>query len=226
MALIYVYDDYTDRVERYERSLYEPMPYNNGTLTVQEFRGVSCSQVLWTSRATMEAWNATREAFGASIPVGYAFRRIWEGGHGNQSQHYAGTSFDVGQRLSNAERNRLRTLASNLGVWTYVEPAYLTPTWVHFDRRFPNPACSAGYPLLRRADSNQYVFVLQDALNAIGYWTNGLEGIFGRVTEMAVEQFQRDSGLVADGVVGCATWQALTARARGIGQTSTVVDGC
>ena len=44
-------------------------------------------------------------------------------GHGNQSQHYAGTAFDVGQRLSNSERNRLRTSAINSGIWAYVEPA-------------------------------------------------------------------------------------------------------
>ena len=56
-------------------------------------------------------------------------------GHGNQSQHYAGTAFDVGQRLSNSERNRLRTSAINSGIWAYVEPASLTPTWVHFDKR-------------------------------------------------------------------------------------------
>ena len=28
-------------------------------------------------------------------PGGYAFRRIWEGGHGTRSQHYAGVAFDV-----------------------------------------------------------------------------------------------------------------------------------
>lgn len=52
------------------------------------------------------------------------------GGHGTQSQHYAGVAFDVGQRLSNADRNRLRNSAINSGIWSYVEPAYLTPTWV------------------------------------------------------------------------------------------------
>ena len=64
-----------------------------------------------------------------------------KGGHGNQSQHYAGVAFDAGQTLSNAERNNLRNVAINSGVWSYVEPAYLTPTWVHFDKRFGKPAC-------------------------------------------------------------------------------------
>ena len=57
-------------------------------------------------------------------------------GHGNQSQHYAGVAFDVGQRLTQAQRTRLWNSANNSGVWYYVEPISLTPTWVHFDKRF------------------------------------------------------------------------------------------
>ena len=53
-----------------------------------------------------------------------------------QSQHYAGVAFDVGQTLTSAQRNRLWQTAKNSGVWTYVEPISITPTWVHFDRRF------------------------------------------------------------------------------------------
>lgn len=53
-----------------------------------------------------------------------------------QSQHYAGVAFDVGQTLSPAQRTRLWNSANNSGVWYYVEPISLTPTWVHFDKRF------------------------------------------------------------------------------------------
>ena len=49
-----------------------------------------------------------------------------------QSQHYAGVSFDVGQKLTNAQRTAMRNTAINSGVWSYVEPAYLTPTWEIF----------------------------------------------------------------------------------------------
>ena len=58
------------------------------------------------------------------------------GGHGTQSQHYAGVAFDVGQNLSNSQRAVLRNSASSSGLWTYVEPVSISPTWVHFDRRF------------------------------------------------------------------------------------------
>ncbi len=38
---------------------------------------------------------------------------------------------------------------------------------------------------------------------------NQIDGIFGAVTKAAVEQFQRDSHLGVDGIVGPATWAAL-----------------
>lgn len=107
------------------------MPYNtNGTLRVREFRGTSKSNILWTTKRTMQSWNSQRYIYGSPIPVGFAFKRPYEGGHGNQSQHYAGVAFDVGQTLTSTQRTRLWNSAKNSGVWYYVEPISLTPTWV------------------------------------------------------------------------------------------------
>ena len=117
MAKLFVYDGYTDRFLVYP-SLKEsdPMPYaTGGTLTVREFRGSSAANVLWTTTAAMEAWNLTRRRYGAGIPVGYAFKRIWEGGHGTTSQHYAGVAFDVGQRSSAANRRKIHAAATATG---------------------------------------------------------------------------------------------------------------
>ena len=129
MARLLVYDAYENKVYTYS-SLNEndPMPYSTGTtLTVREFRGRSNSPVLWTTIAAMEAWNLTRRKYGRGIPVGYAFRRIWEGGHGTRSQHYAGVSFDVGQRLSQTQRTAIYRAARSTGAWGYVEPLSQTP---------------------------------------------------------------------------------------------------
>ena len=114
MAKIIIFNNDTNRMETYYRGENERMPYNsNRTLTVGEFRGSSNSQTLWTTKRAMQSFNTTRFLFGAQIPVGFAFKRPWEGGHSNQSQHYAGLAFDAGQILSNSERNRLRNTAIN-----------------------------------------------------------------------------------------------------------------
>ncbi len=135
MAKILVFNNDTDRMETYYRGEDEPMPYNaNGTLKVREFRGTSKSNILWTTKRTMQSWNSQRYIFGSSIPVGFAFKRPYEGGHGNQSQHYAGTAFDVGQTLTRTRQNQLWNSANNSSIWSYVEPKSLTPTWVHFDK--------------------------------------------------------------------------------------------
>jgi hypothetical protein len=211
MAIVKVYNNDENRMETYYKDENEPMPYNTGnTLTVGEFRGSSRSDTLWTDKRTMQAWNRFRALYGKPISVGYAFKRPTEGGHTNQSQHYAGTSFDVGQNLSNAQRSQMRSLASNSGIWGYVEPVSISPTWVHFDRRSGSPACAAGgYPYLFSGSIGNYTLVLQDALNSVGFSTGGMDGIFGNATRNAVISFQRSRGLGADGIVGCGTWTRL-----------------
>lgn len=224
MAKIYVYNPATNVNEVYYRGLDEPMPYILGnSLTVREFRSNSNSNILWTDKRAMDAWNTLRRIWGKSIFVGFAFKRIWQGGHAPQSQHYAGVAFDIGQNLNSVERNQLRNAAYNSGAWSYVEPAYLTPTWVHVDKRTQTSACGAGFPPLRLGSKGVYVFVLQDALNAIGYSTGGLDGSFGNATRQAVINFQRANNINPDGIVGCSTWRAITSRANGIGRTPTVI---
>ncbi|MFR1807966.1 MAG: peptidoglycan-binding domain-containing protein, partial [Pygmaiobacter massiliensis] len=65
---------------------------------------------------------------------------------------------------------------------------------------------------------------LQDALNALGYSTKTLDGIFGNNTLTALKAFQRDNGLTADGICGCASWRKIANAAVGIGRTPTVID--
>lgn len=226
MPKIIVYNNDTDKMEVYYRDISERMPYNvDRTLTVREFKGASSSNTLWTTKRTMTSWNAQRALYGAPIPVGYAFRRSWEGGHAGQSQHYAGTAFDVGQRWTNREREILRTSAKNSGLWSYVEPVSISPTWVHFDRRQSPSACSSGgYPLIKRGSLSVYVLIAQDDLNTLGYGTRGLDGIFGTGTYNAVRMYQASRGLSVDGIIGCNTWRSLQENVIGTGRTTTTID--
>ena len=203
MAKLFVYDAFNNRFYTYNLNENDPMPYSyDSTLKLREFRGSSGANVLWTTTAAMEAWNLTRRTYGRSIPVGYAFKRIWEGGHGTTSQHYAGVAFDVGQSSGADARKAIY-------------------------RRYGKPACAktaAGYPTVRRGSRSTYVLVLQDALNALGYTTGTLDGVFGARTETALKGVQRRFGLTADGVCGCRSWKKITEAVVGIGRTATVID--
>lgn len=206
MAKILVYNNSINRMESYYRGEQEAMPYiSNRTLTVNEFRGSSDSDILWTDRRCMRAWNSFRYIYGRGIYVGFAFKRPVEGGHGILSQHYAGLAFDVGQNLNSSQRNAMRNLAISSGIWNYVEPASLTPRWVHFDER----QVASGYPILRQGSRGVYVCILQDSLNFLGYNTGGLDGVFGNKTSESVREYQKSKGLSQDGIVGNITWNRL-----------------
>ncbi|WP_242631575.1 peptidoglycan-binding protein [Sedimentibacter sp. zth1] len=221
---VLVYNDDKENMELYYLQEKDTMPYvTNGTLTVGEFRGSSDSPTIWTNRSVMECWNTLRERWGKPIGVKFAFKRIWEGGHGSQSQHYAGTAMDMAQTFTNEERDQLRILAEELGCWEYVEPAELTPVWVHVDKRLTPPACEAGYIKLALGSVNTNVLVLQDALNTLGFIGAGLDGIFGPGTKNAVKEYQESRDLDPDGVVGCETWQNITKEVKGTGMTDTTI---
>jgi hypothetical protein len=66
------------------------------------------------------------------------------------------------------------------------------------------------YTDLRQGDNLPMVGVLQHLLNRTGA-SLVPDGIFGPRTLAAVKNFQRPRGLVADGIVGQATWTRITA---------------
>jgi peptidoglycan hydrolase-like protein with peptidoglycan-binding domain len=65
-------------------------------------------------------------------------------------------------------------------------------------------------PILSTGSQGDWVYYLQQLLGQAGYDPGGFDGDFGNGTLAALESFQRDYGLVVDGVAGPATWAALT----------------
>ncbi len=72
--------------------------------------------------------------------------------------------------------------------------------------------------VLRRGDRGAVVEFLQTQLDKDGHRLTrqgkpgaGIDGAFGKMTDKAVRQFQRDEGLAVDGIVGPVTWDALIA---------------
>lgn len=69
---------------------------------------------------------------------------------------------------------------------------------------------SVGLPAYtRKGDSGSGVKSIQQILASTGYYAGKVDGIFGNITEQAVRNFQKDSGLVVDGIVGKATISVL-----------------
>ena len=64
-------------------------------------------------------------------------------------------------------------------------------------------------PTLREGSHGHEVLVLQQALQKAGYKIKSADGVFGKETERAVAEFQRDNKIKITGVVNNATWRAL-----------------
>lgn len=65
-------------------------------------------------------------------------------------------------------------------------------------------------PTVRRGSRGVYVKYLQEKLISKLYPAGTIDGIFGNATETAVREFQQENGLTVDGIVGPATWQAVS----------------
>ena len=63
--------------------------------------------------------------------------------------------------------------------------------------------------LYQGSTQTSYVRQLQTWLNQLGYDCGTVDGEFGYNTRQSVINFQTDAGLVADGIVGQATWKML-----------------
>jgi peptidoglycan hydrolase-like protein with peptidoglycan-binding domain len=70
---------------------------------------------------------------------------------------------------------------------------------------------SSTYSVLRLGDRSPDVRLLQERLSAENFYLGPINGVFGYETDSAVRQFQRERGLLVDGIVGQDTWAALEA---------------
>lgn len=79
-------------------------------------------------------------------------------------------------------------------------------------------------PTQRKGCRGEYVTLLQTKLVQLGYSLApyGVDGSYGNKTVEAVKAFQSDSGLIADGVCGPMTWDALDKAVPGKKYTATI----
>lgn len=83
-------------------------------------------------------------------------------------------------------------------------PGYGNVMQVTIDPSLPTPA-----PVLRSGAQGEDVWHLQERLQALGYLSGSVDGQFGPATKEAVQRFQQQHGLSADGIVGEETRELL-----------------
>ncbi len=203
--IIYVFNSLTNRFERYLLEPYDNMPYtDHNSLSVRAFCKNSRSYIAWTTIDTMHAWNSLYLLNYSSLSPTCGFRRICEGGHPPQSQHYSGTAFDISCNLYGTGSFHSETPPSSS---------------VHLSFSEEN---KYGYPTLSLGCIGVYVFVLQDALYSLGISPGALDGFFGSCTLNALYEFQHNASLNITGQADSRTWQKLTFLAAGIGNINKI----
>ncbi|MHB9094845.1 MAG: peptidoglycan-binding domain-containing protein [Eubacteriales bacterium] len=84
-------------------------------------------------------------------------------------------------------------------------------TWGALGVNCGGPPPPVHCPTLSIGSRGLPVSALQDLLRARGFNPGPSDGIFGPVTQAAVIAFQKNRGLIVDGIVGRQTWTALGA---------------
>lgn len=92
-----------------------------------------------------------------------------------------------------------------------LDKAYITADeWVMYAKGDINTKpTTEPLPVLKKGDQNEYVRNWQMFLNLNGYSCGNADGIFGPKTDAAVRKWQKDHGLVVDGIIGPKTWGSL-----------------
>ena len=119
--------------------------------------------------------------------------------NGEINRHHIGYYVGNGTVIE-AKGTQAGVVTSPLSRW------HETAHWLNVE--YENGVIYMNHPILKRGSSGDAVVELQNLLNQHGYGLNP-DGKFGAKTEEAVKDFQKQNGLVADGIVGDATWSML-----------------
>lgn len=78
----------------------------------------------------------------------------------------------------------------------------------------PADAATVTRPVLKLGSKGNWVLAAQRSMWGAGFWVGSLDGTFGALMQQAVWAVQKNRGLARDGLVGPATWEAITMKYR------------
>ena len=117
-----------------------------------------------------------------------------------------------------SEQRTINEIAPNQSQIGHTNRTSLRRTTSSRDRNLSsNTQTSLFRPILKLGDRGFDVILLQRILKALGYYTLDIDGDYGISTQLAVQNFQQQNNLLADGIVGFSTCNILKVK-------STTVD--
>lgn len=177
--------------------------------------GYACRQIAGTNRPSNHSWgtavdinapvNPRRRPLTTDLPV--KVRELWKDhgfrwGGDYQSSVPDPMHFEFMGKVADAVliEARLRRFLGNAG---HAPPPAPVP------RPRPERPAPRPYPgQFEKGDEGRGVRVWQQVFRERGY-TLSVDGMFGRVTDSVVRQWQRNHGLKVDGIAGPRTWHSL-----------------
>ena len=111
---------------------------------------------------------------------------------------------------------RIDSLAD--GGWTH----YAIPAGLYTEEELSGMDTVVTHRTLRSGSRGEDVRELQETLNTLGYDCGTADGVYGAKTAAAVKAFQAACGLIADGVFGPNSWEALSTAETTTTDTPTV----
>ena len=129
------------------------------------------------------------------------------------SPHHAGLAGDFALldpcRNLSSRQDEIRRWCVKSGLFSYVQPQYRTPLWIHAEVATAPPASIfVPYPALFPGNTGVYCFILQQSLNMAGFPCL-LCGRFTEDTRLALCSFRMAAGLPPEGYVDSVCWQKL-----------------
>ncbi|MFC7320589.1 NlpC/P60 family protein [Halobacillus campisalis] len=112
--------------------------------------------------------------------------------------------------VKSSQSMRKYVISSALVTSLAFTPVVSESVFAKADPSAADESSSSDSSILNDGDRGEDVKSLQSSLESKGYYTSSLDGIFGPLTEAAVEEFQADNGLSVDGLVGPNTENKLS----------------
>ncbi len=207
---VYIHNEETNRIEHYNLALDQDMPYtSNRILTVGMFKGGTNTDIMWSSKSFLEAYNKIAVQFGCPIEIEHGFSRGWQEIPDEIYTHKLGTALNVGGNLSIPSLKNLVKLLEESGLFDYVSELEHFANFVHF-HQIPEPdGALVPFHQIQLGEIGPAVFVLQDSLWKLGYNICELNGNFDEALNQEVKLFQLTQGLIPNGIVDRYFWVAL-----------------